>query len=88
MIHFKLIFRYKRPAFKIRFKKGSSASQSNLNHVSPLEIRHFPKIEAHNDTRKRKPKVSAALTDAPVKVALEAEVEARSEPIKHNGLFS
>jgi hypothetical protein len=35
-----------------------------------------------------KPKVSAVLADTPVKAALEAEVEARSRPVKCKRLFS
>jgi hypothetical protein len=69
-------------------KTGPSASQSNLHHVIPVEIRHFPKAEARKETRKRKPRVTAVLTDTPVKAALEAEVEAHSKPIKRNRLFS
>jgi hypothetical protein len=68
-------------------KTGSYTSQSNLHHVSPVEIRPFPKAEALKETRKRKPRVSAVLTNTPVKAALEAEVEARSKPIKRNRVF-
>jgi hypothetical protein len=59
-------------------KTRPSTSQSNLHHVSSVEIRPFPKSETRKETRKRKPRVSAVLTDTPVKAALEAEVEARS----------
>jgi hypothetical protein len=69
-------------------KTGPSTSQSNLYHVSPVEIRPFPKAETRKETRKRKPRLSAVLTDTPVKAALEAEVEARSTTIKYNRLFS
>jgi hypothetical protein len=68
-------------------KTGPSTSQGNLHHVSSVEIRPFPKAEAVKETRKRKPRVSAVLTDTPVKAALEAEVEARSKPIKRNRVF-
>jgi hypothetical protein len=63
-------------------KTGPSASQRNGRHVSPVEIRPFPKAEASKEREKRKPRVSAVLTDIPVKAALEAEVEARSRPVK------
>jgi hypothetical protein len=63
-------------------KTGPSASQRNGRHVSPVEIRPFPKAEASKERQKRKPRVSAVLTDIPVKAALEAEVEARSRPVK------
>jgi hypothetical protein len=69
-------------------KTGPAISQSNLHHASPVEIRHFPKAEAIKETWKRKPRVSAVLTDAPVKATLEAEVEALPKPIKRNRLFS
>jgi hypothetical protein len=51
---------------------------------SPVEIGSFPKAEA----RQRKSRVSAILTDTPVKAAFEAEVEACSEPVKRNRSFS
>jgi hypothetical protein len=69
-------------------KTGPSISQSNLHHVSPVEIRPFPKAEARKETRKRKTGASAVLTDTPVKAALETEVEARCKPIERNWLFS
>jgi hypothetical protein len=59
-------------------KTGPSTSQSNQHHVCPVEIRPFPKAEARKETRKRKPRVSAVLTDIPVNAALEAEVEVES----------
>jgi hypothetical protein len=54
MSHFKLIFRYKQPAFtsKSGLKPELSISQRNLNHVSPVEISPLSKAEARKDTRK------------------------------------
>jgi hypothetical protein len=69
-------------------KTGPCTSQRNLHHASPVEIRPFPKAEARKETRKRKPRVSAVLTDTPVKAALEAEVEVCSKYIKRNRLLS
>jgi hypothetical protein len=63
---------------------GPSTSQRNRHHASPVEIRPFPKAEARKETRKRKPRVNAVLTDTPAK----AEVEAHAEPIERNRIFS
>jgi hypothetical protein len=68
-------------------KTGPCISQRNLHHISPVEIRPFPKAEARKETRKRKSRLSAVLTDTPVKDVLEAEAEACSKPIKSNKLF-
>jgi hypothetical protein len=61
-------------------KTKPSSSQRNRHHTIPVEIRPFPKADARKETRKRK--------DTPVKAALEAEVQARAEPVKCNRLFS
>jgi hypothetical protein len=53
-----------------------------------LKSGFFPNAEARKETRKRKSRVSAVLMNAAEKAALEAEVEARSNPIKRNRLFS
>jgi hypothetical protein len=65
-----------------------SASQGNRHHVSPVEIRPILIEEACKETRKRKSRVNAVLTDTPVTTALQAEVEAHAEPVKRKTLFS
>jgi hypothetical protein len=55
---------------------GSSASEGNEHHLSPDDIRLSPKAGVRKETRKRKSKVNALLTDTPVKAQLESEVKA------------
>jgi hypothetical protein len=69
-------------------KEDHASSESNLRHISPVEIRPFPKAEVLRENRKEKTRVSAVLIDTPIKTALEAEVEARAKPVKCNRLFS
>jgi hypothetical protein len=47
---------------------GHSSSESNLHHVSPVEIRHLPKTEALGENRRTKTKESALLADTEVGV--------------------
>jgi hypothetical protein len=64
---------------------GHSSSESNLYHASPVEIRPLPKAGARREIRRRKTRASAVLTDTPVKVALDAEVEARARRLNVRG---
>jgi hypothetical protein len=41
--------------------EGSSTSEGNDHHVSPVDIRPLPKAGARKETRKRKSRVSAIL---------------------------
>ena len=66
---------------------GPSTSEGNDHHVSPVDIRDFPKAGARKETRKRKSSLSAIITDTPVKAALESEVRARRKPVKRQMLF-
>jgi len=47
----------------------------------------FPKRGVCKQNRKSKSRVSAVLTDTPVKVALESEVKTHRKPAKRNGLL-
>jgi hypothetical protein len=64
---------------------GHSSSESNLYHASPVEIRPLPEAAARREARRRKTRVTTVLTVTPVKIALEAEVEARTKPDKCKG---
>jgi hypothetical protein len=61
---------------------GHSSSESNLQHVSRVEISPFLKAEALTENRRQKTRAGAVLADTSVKVVLEAEVEARATPVK------
>ena len=66
---------------------GSSTSEGNDHHVIPVNSRPFPKAGVRKDTHERKSRVSAIITDTPVKAALESEVRARCKPVKRKMLF-
>jgi hypothetical protein len=70
-----------------RLSAGPSTSEGNDHHVSPVDIRPFPKTGARKETHKRKSSVSVILTDTTVKTALESEVRARHKPVKRQMLF-
>ena len=67
---------------------GHSASEGNEHHQSPDDIRLSPKAEVRKETRKRKSKVCALLTDTLVKAQLESEVKAHRKSAKRSRLFS
>lgn len=67
---------------------GPSASEGNEHHVSPDDIRLSPKAGVRKETRKRKSKVCALLTDTPVKAQLASEVKAHRKSAKRSRLFS
>jgi hypothetical protein len=67
---------------------GPSASQGNQHHPSLVDIRPFPKEGFGKETRKRKSRMNAALTDTLVIAALELEVQTHCKPVKRNRLFS
>lgn len=61
--------------------------EGNEQQVSPVDIRPFSKGGVCKQTRKRKSRVSAILTDTPVKAAFESEVKAHRKPAKRNRLL-
>jgi hypothetical protein len=48
-----------------------------MYHISPVEIKHFPKAGALKENSKQKAKISALLAGTSEKGTLEPEVEAR-----------
>jgi hypothetical protein len=48
-----------------------SSSERNLHHVSPVEIKLFPKAEAFRENRRQKTWKGVVLADIPVNTALE-----------------
>lgn len=52
------------------------------HHISPEHIRPFPKAGPRKLTRRRNVRVSAILTDTPVKYALEAEAKEKEKSVR------
>lgn len=67
---------------------GPSASEGNEHHLSPDDIRFSPKAGVRKETRNRKSKVSALLTDTPVKAQVGSKVKAHRKSAKRSRLFS
>jgi hypothetical protein len=68
-------------------RAGPSASEGNERHVGPDDIRLSPKAGVRKESRKRKSKVSALLTDTPVEAQVESEVKARRKSAKSCGVI-
>jgi hypothetical protein len=69
------------------FNAGTSTSEGNEHHPSPVDNRSFPKGGVNKETRKRKSSVSAILTYTPAKPAMESAPTAHHKPARRNKLF-